>query len=76
MHGRLAVHQSGANPWLVNFRVRQFSVTVRITVSGASFGSVASISRVTRTCAWGRPARWEITSWVIWLCLKPRAGRV
>ena len=40
---------SFSKPWLVNFRVRLFSVTVRTSWSDAPCGSLASISMVTVT---------------------------
>lgn len=40
------VDHSASKPWVVNFRVRLFSVTVRTICSEAPFGSRASISSV------------------------------
>lgn len=48
---------SVSNPCEVNFRVRAFSVTVRITFSEAPSGISAWISRVTWTFALGRVLR-------------------
>ena len=48
---------ASSNPWLSNFNVRQFSVTVRTTFSGAPDGMSASISRVIFTFASSKPAR-------------------
>lgn len=56
---------SVSNPWVVNFSVRQFSVTRRWMVSGTAPGTFASISSVTRTSAPGIAARWAMTSWAI-----------
>ncbi len=53
-------------PWLVNFRVRLFSATVRTTWSGATVGTSASMSSVTRTLAPTKPERWAMTSSAIW----------
>ncbi len=50
--------QSFSNPWLVNFSVRLFSVTVRTVCSLAPPGRCTSISSVTETSAPGWPARW------------------
>ena len=62
-------------PWLVNFRVRLFSVTVRTTLSGAPAGISASISSVTRTEEPMSPTRCVMTSSVILLASRPaRAG--
>lgn len=44
---------SFSKPWLVNFSVRLFSVTVRTSWSEAPCGRVASISMVTVTSAPG-----------------------
>jgi YVTN family beta-propeller protein len=41
-HSADAAIHSLSNPWLLNFSVRQFSVTVRTTVSGAPAGIVAT----------------------------------
>lgn len=51
------INYSFSNPWLVNFKVRLFSVTVRTTLSGAPSGILASISMVTVTLAPTRPDR-------------------
>ena len=53
---------SFSKPWLVNFRVRLFSVTVRTTWSEAPEGISASTSSVTVTFAPTRPVRWAMTS--------------
>ena len=45
--------QSVSNPWFLNFRVRQFSVTVRTVCSLAPCGRRTSISSVTVTSAPG-----------------------
>lgn len=52
---------SFSKPWLVNFSVRLFSVTVRTTFSGAPEGISASISSVTFTVEPIRPARCATT---------------
>jgi len=48
-----------SNPWLVNFKVLLFSVTVLTTLSGTPFGSDALISRVTDTSEPINATRWE-----------------
>src|SRR6266404_3626370 len=48
---RTEVRYDSSNPWELNLRVRQFSVTVRTTLSGAPSGISASISTVTLTLA-------------------------
>src|SRR4051794_5361481 len=48
-------HYSLSKPWVVNFSVRLFSVTVRTTLSGVPFGISASNSRVTVTVEPIRP---------------------
>ena len=60
-----------SNPWLVNFSVRLFSVTVRTTWSGAPAGISASISSVTVTFAPTRPARCAMTSSAMRLASRP-----
>ncbi len=45
-HSLIIIHSS-SKPWVVNFRVRLFSVTVRTTFSGVLASTSASISRVT-----------------------------
>src|SRR5690606_23748716 len=66
---------SVSNPCDSNFRVRQFSVTVRTVCSLAPLGSRASISSVTVTSAPGCPTRWAITSSAIRPASRPtRAG--
>src|SRR6266498_4389650 len=52
-----ANNYSFSNPWLLNFSVRPFSVTVRTTCSDAPSGILASISSVTVTFAPTLPVR-------------------
>jgi len=64
-----------SNPWLVNFKVRLFSVTARTTFSGAPSGISASISNVTRTDEPTSPTKCEIISSAILLASRPaRSG--
>lgn len=51
------LHYSDSNPWLLNFNVRQFSVTVRFTFSETPFGSSTWISIKISTFASGRSAK-------------------
>ncbi len=69
---------SFSNRWLVNFRVRLFSVTVRTTRSAAPDGISASISTVTVIFTPTRPTRCAIISSAIRLASRPRrvASRV
>ena len=70
-----AQHYALSNPWLVNLRVRLFSVTIRTTLSGTPSGISASISSVTRTEDPRSPTRCVRTSSAILLASRPcRAG--
>ena len=62
---RNSPNQLSSNPELSNFRVRQFSVTVRTTLSGAPEGISASISMVMFTLASSKPARCATTELAI-----------
>jgi len=62
---RVAFIYSLSNPELSNFNVRQFSVTVRTTLSGAPEGISASISSVTVTLAPRRPLKCWTTALAI-----------
>jgi hypothetical protein len=73
--GNARMRYSVSNPWLVNFRVLPFSVTVRTICSEAPFGSDASISRVTVTSAPTCPARCAITSSAMRLALRAQIER-
>ena len=44
-----------SNPWLWNFSVRLFSLTVRTTFSGTPSGTFAAMSKLTVTSAPTRP---------------------
>ena len=62
---------SRSKPLSSNFNVRLFSVTMRITLSGAPSGISASISMVILTFAPNSPDRWAITSSAIVLASRP-----
>lgn len=62
---------SFSNPWLVNFRSRLISVTVRTTWSGAPDGISAPTSSVAVTRAPTIPAWCVITSSVLRLASRP-----
>ena len=53
--------------WLLNFKVRQFSETMRTTLSGTPPGTRAWISTVTEISLFGRLAR----CWMISLAIVP-----
>ena len=70
--------ESASKPWLVNFKVRLFSVTVLTTCSEAPEGISASTSRVMVTLAPTIPVRWAMTSSATRPASRPRrvASRV
>ena len=58
-------YYSRSKLWFLNFKLRQFSETVRTTLSGTPPGTRAWISTVTRTSLFGRLARCWMTSFAI-----------